>query len=164
MPFTSQPPTGTQVTLSQHSPGIFSTTALVPGKQKVGRQVTTISCTHVVKSVIEHWLKQLNEETELHKHSQISIQYYRSHCHGNVYIYINDDSKSHRSIPIAWRMILNPVDVCCGQSVSDNIIGIIITSVPDSVYCQSVGMRLAALVSHFESLIVKFQPIWVHCI
>ena len=54
VPFTSQPSMGTQVTLLQHSPGILSSTALVPGKQNVAGQATTISCTHVVKSVIEH--------------------------------------------------------------------------------------------------------------
>ena len=42
----------------------------------------------------------------------------RSHCHGNGCL--NDDSKSHRSIPIALHMILNPADMCGGQSVHDS--------------------------------------------
>ena len=33
---------------------------------------------------------------------------------------MNDDSKSHRSILSAWRAILNPVDIHCGQSAHDN--------------------------------------------
>ena len=37
-----------------------------------------------------------------------TITHNRSHCHGNVRV--NHDSKSH-SIPIAWRMILHPVDL-----------------------------------------------------
>ena len=48
----------------------------------------------------------------------IKIIIYRSHCHGSVHI--NDDSKSHSSIPIAWCVILNLVDVLCGQSACDN--------------------------------------------
>ena len=39
---------------------------------------------------------------------------YRSRCHGNGHL--SDDSKYLRSIPIALRVILNPVDVCGGQS------------------------------------------------
>ena len=43
------------------------------------------------------------------KHSTI----YTSHCCGNVHL--NDDSKSQRHTPNAWRMILNHLDVCGGQ-------------------------------------------------
>ena len=71
--------------------------------------------------------------------------YYRFHCHGNVHV--NDYSKSHRSIPIAWRVILSPIHVCCRQSVCDDIIDVIITSILDGIRCledqvcrQSVGM------------------------
>ena len=39
---------------------------------------------------------------------------------------MNDDSKSHRSIPIDRCMILHPIYICCGQSARDNIIDIII--------------------------------------
>ena len=38
---------------------------------------------------------------------------------------LNDDSQSHCFIPIAWCMILNPVDVRCMQSARDNIIDVI---------------------------------------
>ena len=41
-----------------------------------------------------------------------------SRCHGNGCL--NNDSKSLRSIPIASRMILNPVDVRGRQSAHDN--------------------------------------------
>ena len=43
---------------------------------------------------------------------------YRSRCHGNVRI--NDDSKSHRIIPIAWRVTINPIYVRGGQSARDD--------------------------------------------
>ena len=43
---------------------------------------------------------------------------YRSRCHGNVRI--NDDSKSHRIIPIAWRVLINPIYVRGGQSARDD--------------------------------------------
>ena len=43
---------------------------------------------------------------------------HRSHCHGSMHL--NNDSKCQRSIPIAWCMILNPVDVRDGQSACDN--------------------------------------------
>ena len=42
----------------------------------------------------------------------------RSRCHGNVRI--NDDSKSHRIIPIAWRVTINPIYVRGGQSARDD--------------------------------------------
>ena len=42
---------------------------------------------------------------------------YRSRCHGNVRI---NDSKSHRIIPIAWRVTINPKYVRCGQSARDD--------------------------------------------
>ena len=42
----------------------------------------------------------------------------RSRCHGNVRL--NDDSKSQRSIPIASRVIIYPVDVRGGQSARDD--------------------------------------------
>ena len=42
------------------------------------------------------------------------IYIYISRCHGNVRI--NDDSKSHRIIPIAWRVTINPIYVRGGQS------------------------------------------------
>ena len=42
----------------------------------------------------------------------------RSCCHGNVRL--KDDSKLQRSIPIASRVIINPVDVRGGQSARDD--------------------------------------------
>ena len=42
----------------------------------------------------------------------------RSHCHGNLRL--NVDSKSQRSIPIASRVIINPVNVRGGQSARDD--------------------------------------------
>ena len=63
----------------------------------------------------------------------------KSHCHGNVHL--KDDSKSHRSIPIAWLMVHNSIcihggkymwwwtsytHIHRGQSVHDNIIGVIV--------------------------------------
>ena len=33
---------------------------------------------------------------------------------------INDDSKSHRIIPIAWRVTINPIYVRGGQSARDD--------------------------------------------
>ena len=50
---------------------------------------------------------------------------YISRCHGNVRL--NDDSKSHRIIPIAWRVTINPIYVRCGQCVRDDINDIIHT-------------------------------------
>ena len=46
------------------------------------------------------------------------VQAHRSCCHGNVRL--NDDSKSQRSIPIASRVIINPVDVRSGKSAHDD--------------------------------------------
>ena len=46
------------------------------------------------------------------------INIYRSRCHGNVRI--NDDSKSHRIIPIAWRVTINPIYIRGGQSARDD--------------------------------------------
>ena len=43
---------------------------------------------------------------------------YRFCCHGNVRL--NDDSTSQRSIPIALRVIINPVDGRGGQSARDD--------------------------------------------
>ena len=40
-----------------------------------------------------------------------------SRCHGNMRL--NDDSKSQRSISIALRVIISPVDVCGGQSARE---------------------------------------------
>ena len=51
-------------------------------------------------------------------YASMYICMYRSRCHGNVRL--NDDSKSERSIPIALRVIINPVDVRGGQSARDN--------------------------------------------
>ena len=48
----------------------------------------------------------------------IYIYMYRSRCHGNVHL--NNDSKLQRSIPIALRAIINPVDVRGGQSARDD--------------------------------------------
>ena len=40
---------------------------------------------------------------------------------------LNDDSKSHRIIPIAWRVTIDPVYVRCGQSARDDINDVIHT-------------------------------------
>ena len=48
----------------------------------------------------------------------IYIYIYRSRCHGNVHI--NDDSKSHRIILIAWRVTINSIYVRGGQSARDD--------------------------------------------
>ena len=51
-------------------------------------------------------------------HATVDIYIYRSRCHGNVRI--NDDSKSHRIIPLAWRVMINPIYVRGGQSARDD--------------------------------------------
>ena len=49
--------------------------------------------------------------------SRVLIQH-RSCCHGNMHL--NDDSKSQRSIPIASRVIINPIDVRGRQGAHDD--------------------------------------------
>ena len=45
-----------------------------------------------------------------------SCPYLCSFCyHGNMHL--NSDPKSHRSIPFAWGVILNPIDIHGWQSV-----------------------------------------------
>ena len=46
------------------------------------------------------------------------IYVHRSRCHGNVCI--NDDFNSHRIIPIARRVTINPIYVRGGQSARDD--------------------------------------------
>ena len=48
---------------------------------------------------------------------------HRSHCHGNVHL---NDARYHVMHVIeSWQVILNPVHVCGGQSVCDNIIDVV---------------------------------------
>ena len=54
----------------------------------------------------------------IHRHTLLA---YRSRCHGNMLS--NDDSKSLRSILIAWRMILHLIIVYC---IVGNIGGVVI--------------------------------------
>ena len=83
---------------------------------------------------------------------------------------INNDFESHRSIPIAWCMILNPIHVRGRQCVYDVIIDIIITSVVDGERClrrqglSPISRDVIGLVSRFGSIIVKFLTITYYAI
>ena len=112
-----------------------------------------------------------------------TITYYRSCCHSNVCT-INDDSKSHRSIPITRRVILYPIYVHCGQSVRDNkshihqyvagrlCVTILLTSsqlfliwhsrrhtyLPRGLGLSPVSKDVIGLASCFGSISLKCQP------
>ena len=80
-------------------------------------QFAAVSCTKVHNNRKQVQIILQETATNVHKFEQLLCNN-RSRCHGNVHI--NDDSKSHRIIPIAWCVTINPIYVRGGHSVRDD--------------------------------------------
>ena len=84
-----------------------------------GEQPLSVTMCLAVHALSNHELLSTRAGHAQHK-TMVYVQKYSASYRNSGNVRINDDSKSHTIIPIAWRVTMNPIYVRCGQSARDD--------------------------------------------